>query len=384
MKKIAISIITVMVILISLSGIYASSEIGILDTEYTDTVYKFSENSDIKLPFVRITAARMIMDKDLNKSGISYANENISVINNLKGIQTLISSDTVRISGNMEYGIVIAPTVIIEGTIDKSMIILSQKVTIAENAVIKEDLLCTTNEIDILGSIEGNLLGAIENIDISGNISQDLRADVANITLGEKATIQGNIYLRSYNSIDISNKYPNAKIEIMEHKAAVYTMDIWKILRVSTIFAVLYLLFSSKTNIIKKALNKVKTYKVSTVMFGLASIMLIPLLFLIIILLSLIGLGIIAFPVTVLYSAFMITAFTLSTLVVGSVISEYIINKYSDKISGNIFKLILSLLLFFVLNMVCDLPTVGSTLSLILCILSAGIVFTTMFRKIKE
>jgi len=384
MRKIAISIIAVMVILISLSGIYASSEIAILDTDYTDTVYKFSENNDIKLPFVRMTAARMIMDKDINKSGISYAGESLSVINNLKGIQTLISSDTVRITGNMEYAVVIAPTVIIDGTIEKSMVIVSQNVTISENAVIKEDLFCSSSKLELLGSIEGNLLGAIENIDIFGNISQDLRADIGNITLDEKSKIQGNIYIRSYNNIDISDKYPNATIEVIKQTNEVYKMDIWKLLRTAAIFALLYLLISSKTNIIKNALIKVKTYRISTVVIGLASIILLPLLFILIVVLSLIGLGIIAFPIAILYSAFIISTFALSTLIVGSIMSEYIINKYSDKINGNIFKLIFALLLFFVINIVCDLPTVGSTISLMICVLSTGIVFTTTFRKIKE
>jgi len=384
MKKIAISIITVMVTLISLSGVYASSNIGVLDIAYTDNVYKFSENGDINLPFIRMTDARMIMDKDTSKSGMCYANESISVLNNLKGIQALVSSDTVRITGNIEYGIVIAPTVIIEGTIEKSIIIVAQNITISKNAVIKEDLLCSATKLELLGNIDGSLLGTIGIVDIYGNILQDFRVNTEAVTLANDSKIQGNIYISSSNKINIGDKYPNATIKLEEKANDVYKIDVWKILRISTLFTLIFLLISNKTKIIKNTLNKIKTYKMSTIMFGLASIILIPLIFILIFILTLIGLGIIAIPIAVLYGSFTFITFMLSTLVVGSVMSEYVLSKYNDKVNGKLFQLILVLIVFSVLNIISDLPTIGSTISIMLCILSTGIVFTSIFRKIKE
>lgn len=381
MKKLKICIIAVMLMFMSVSGIYAVSNISILDMEYTDNVYKFSESGDINLPFIRVSNGRMEIDKDVNKSGFSFANESLSVVNNLKGIQVLTSSDTVRINGNIEYGVVVAPTVIVEGTIDRSIMIVSENVTISENAVIKEDLLCMSGKIDLLGKIEGSLLGSIGQANISGNIVRDLRANISGITLGEKSNIQGNIYLRSYNNIDISAKYPNAIVNIIEKVEN--TIDIWGIVRTSLIFALIYLLISNKTNFVKNLLNKVKVYSKSTALFGFACILLFPAIILVIIGLTIFGLGIITIPALIMYGTFMLVAFMLSTFITGSVMCEYISNKYNNKIKGNWKKLILAFCLIFVLDLLTNLPMIGYTLSVALCILSTGILFTSIFRRIK-
>lgn len=363
------------------SGIYAISNVSIFDMEYADNVYKFSESGDINLPFVRVSNGRMEIDKDVNKSGFSFSHENLSVLNNLKGIQVLASSDTVRITGNMEYGMVIAPTVIVEGTIDRSIMIVSENVTISEKAVIKEDLLCMSGKLELLGNIQGNLLGSIDEANISGNISKDLRANVGSIILGEKSNIQGNIYLRSYNNIDISAKYPNAIVNIIEKTND--TINIWGIVRTSIIFALIYLLISNKTNFAKNLLNKVKVYSKSTVLLGFASILLFPAIILLFIALTIFGLGIITIPALIMYGAFMFVAFMLSIFITGSVMCEYVSNKYNNKIKGNWDKLIFAFCLMFMLDLLTNLPMIGYILSVALCILSTGILFTSIFRRTK-
>lgn len=384
MKKLSTCIVAVMLIFISLSGIYAVSDTSVFDMEYTENVYKFSEGTDIKLPFIRMSGERMEIDRDVNKSGISFARDGISVLNNLKGIQILSSSDTVRVTGNMEYGMVIAPTVIVEGTIEKSLIIVAENITISEKAVIKEDLLCSASKLDLLGNIEGNLLGTIGQANIEGNITKDFRVNVNDIFLATNSSIKGDIYLISTNSnINLSAVYPNATVKIIE-KTNTNTIDIWEILRTSLIFALIYLLLSNKTNLIKNTLNKVKSYWRATGLSGFASILLFPLIIVVVIFLTIFGLGIIAFPVAIAYGSFILIAFVLSAIIVGCMIAEYIANKYSDKIKGTWDKLILAFCTIFMLNLITNIPMIGYTISVALCILSAGILFTAIFRRIKE
>lgn len=384
MKKLSTCIVAVMLIFISLSGIYAVSDTSVFDMEYTENVYKFSEGTDIKLPFIRMSGERMEIDRDVNKSGISFARDGISVLNNLKGIQILSSSDTVRVTGNMEYGMVIAPTVIVEGTIEKSLIIVAENITISEKAVIKEDLLCSASKLDLLGNIEGNLLGTIGQANIEGNITKDFRANVNDIFLATNSSIKGDIYLISTNSnINLSAVYPNATVKIIE-EINTNTIDIWEILRTSLIFALIYLLLSNKTNLIKNTLNKVKSYWRATGLSGFASILLFPLIIVVVIFLTIFGLGIIAFPVAIAYGSFILIAFVLSAIIVGCMIAEYIANKYSDKIKGTWDKLILAFCTIFMLNLITNIPMIGYTISVALCILSAGILFTAIFRRIKE
>jgi hypothetical protein len=386
MKKLIICVIIVTFMLISSSGIYAVSEVSLLDVGYTDNIYKFSDDNEINLPFIRVSGERMIIDRDILKSGISFARDNINVLNNLKGIQVLSSSDTIRVNGNMEYGIIMAPTVIIEGTIDKTLMVIAENLTVSEDSVIKEDLLCSVSKLDLLGNIEGNLIGLIDQANILGNINQDFRADVNEINLGENSKIQGSIYLMSTNNIDISDKYPNATIKIIEKTNNVNNMDLGNILRTSLIITLICILITSKTNIIKNALIKVKEYRISTVMYGIASILVLPLIIIIFFVLTLIGLGIITIPTMIAYSSFMIISCILSTAIVGSMISEYILNKYENKVNGIWYKSIVMFCTIFVLNIIANLPSIGYTMSVALCILSSGILFTAIFRrtKIKE
>jgi hypothetical protein len=366
---------------ISLSSINAVSDLSIFDLGYSENIYKFSEDKDINLPFIRVSGERMEIDKDINKSGFSFA-RNISVLNRLTGIQILSSSDSVRVTGNLEYGVIMAPTVIIDGTIDKSVLIISKNITISKDAIIKEDLLCSTSNIQVIGNVEGSILGTIGKIDVLGNISQDLRANINEITLGENSNINGNIYLISTNeNINISAKYPNATINIIEESNGI---DIWNIIRTSLIFALIYLLLSNKTSYIKNGLNKVISYWKTTAIFGFGSILLFPLIVIAIIFLSVIGLGIVTVPFSIVYGGFMFIAFILSTFIVGSIMCEYISEKYNDKIKGIWDKLILAFCIMLVLNLVTFIPIIGYTLSVAICILSVGVLFTSLFKKIKE
>ncbi len=381
MKKLKLCLLTIMILFISLSSINAVSDLSIFDLGYSENIYKFSEDKDIKLPFIRVSGERMEIDKDINKSGFSFA-RNISVLNRLTGIQILSSSDIVRVTGNLEYGVIMAPTVIIDGIIDKSVLIISKNITISKDAIIKEDLLCSTSNIQVIGNVEGSILGTIGKIDVLGNISQDLRANINEITLGENSNINGNIYLISNNKdINISTKYPNAIINIIEESNGI---DIWNIIRTSLIFALIYLLLSNKTSYIKNSLNKVISYWKTTAIFGFGSILLFPLIVIAIIFLSVIGLGIVTVPFSIVYVGFMFIAFILSTFIVGSIMSEYISKKYNDKIKGTWDKLILAFCIMLVLNLLTFIPVIGYTLSVAICILSVGVLFTSLFKKIKE
>lgn len=382
MKKFKISIITMFIVLFGLTNIYASE--GIIDIEYSDSVYKLSESNIIDLPFLRVSAEKITMDKDVNKSGISLAKNMIEVTNNLKGIQTLMSSDTVRISGNMEYGLIMAPTVIIDGSIDKTLVIVANNVTITEKATIKEDLILSCDKLDMKGIIEGNLLGSSTNVNISGKILKDFRINSSNIVLSENSEIKEDIYIETYNNdINIKNRYPNATVKVLEKVDTNNYIDIWGIIRTSLLFSLIYLLLSLKTNVIKNAVEKVKTFRIFTVASGIVSILLIPLIFALVVFMIFIGLGIVVMPITLLYFTFMIISFSLSSLILGSVMCEYVANKYENKLQNFWSKLIMSFIIFAMIMFVPYVPYIGYTVSLTLCMISAGTLLTILVKKIK-
>lgn len=380
MKKIVLCLLIIMFSFVSFSGIYAVEDTSILDIKSTNDVYKFSEDKEIKLPFIRTSLNRMIMDKDLSKSGMSISTKNITATNNLKGIQTLISEDTIRVEGNMQYGVLIAPTVIIEGTIDKTVVVMAKNITVSEGAVIKEDLLAISTDLDILGSVEGNVLGSAKSLNVSGNISEDLRFYVDEINLDEASTISGSIYLSSYNDIDLGDRYPNAIINTLEKPQWYDLIYINEIIISSILFALIYLLVASKTNIFKNILNKVKSNKVSVPLYGALSIILVPVAFLLFILLLYIGTIEFAFAFAITYTAFMIVVGILSTFIVGSVMCEHIISKYGN-IKGFFYKFVFTLCVFLALSLITKLPYVNELFGMLIFLSASGIVLTSLIKK---
>lgn len=380
MKKIVLCLLIVMFSLVSFSGIYAVEDTSILDIKSTNDVYKFSEDKEIKLPFIRTSLSRMIMDKDLSKSGMSISTKNITATNNLKGIQTLISEDTIRIEGNMEYGVLIAPTVIIEGTIDKTILVMAKNITVSEGAVIKEDLLTVSEDLNILGSVEGNVLGSASNLNVSGNISQDLRFYVEKIDLEETSTITGSIYLSSYNDIDLGDRYPNAVINTLVKPQWYELIYINEIIISSILFALIYLLVTTKTNLLKNILNKVKSNKVSVPLYGALSIILIPLAFILFIILLYIGTVEFAFAFAIIYTAFMIVVGILSTFIVGSLMCEHIISK-NENIKGFFYKFVFTFCVFIALSLITKLPYVNELFGMLIFLFASGIILTSLIKK---
>lgn len=380
MKKLTLCLLMVMLVLINVSGLYAAENMAIMDVKSISDVYKFSDDENITLPFIRSSTGRMIIDKDVNKSGISYSSQNISVEKNLKGVQTLISSDAIRVQGNMEYGMLIAPTVIIDGTVDKSLVIIAQNLTISENAVIKEDIICSATKLELLGNVEGSVLGYITQVNISGKINQDFRAYIDEINLAEASAINGSIYLSSYNNINISDRYPNATINVLENVKWYETINLDKIFISSIVFALVYLLVANKTNVFKGMLDNVQKNSSKILIYGAFSIILVPLVAIIFVLLIVFRLEVVAVPLAVIYGALILIACMLSNFVVGSVMSEYLLKKYK-KINGNLYKFAFALTVFIVLSLIVRLPYIGEILVFAFSMITAGVLLTSVFKK---
>lgn len=378
MKKISLVLLTVMIIFLSFGSVFAG--VGVIDTSSSDEVYKFSNSNDIKLPFIRGSADRIVMDKDVIKSGITFASKNIDLTNKFKGIQTLVSGDTVKVTGEMEYGLIIAPNVIIEGNISKTLFVLSEKITVLENAIVNEDLICTTGNLDVKGTINGSLIGTVGDAKISGNILKDLRIKTDSLNV-DNGKIKGEVYLSTTNTnLKLAN-YPNAIISLKEMKKDDFGIDYSGIIRTTLIFAIAYILISTKTNIFKNMLKKVKEYRRYTVISGVLITLTIPLIYTLLFILSIFGLYVVTVPTIITYSTFIIIAFSLSTFILGSIMTEYIKEKYSDKFVNVWYRLIGNIVIFLILGFVTIIPMVGMTIAIIMCMLSAGILFTNIFKK---
>lgn len=214
----------------------------ILDIKQKDTVYKFSEEENIVLPFLRFSTDRVEIDREVSNLGITVANNGIDVNSETKNIQVLISNDTVRIQNSMEYPIILTQgNVIIDSKIDKTVVIFAgQKVTITENAVLNHDLICFANHLEVQGIVKGNVVGSTSNITVSGSIEKDLRMETDQIEVTDSKRVVGNVYLETTKEdLSIADKYPNAKIKRIQKNV---TSNIWQILMASIKSALVYTL----------------------------------------------------------------------------------------------------------------------------------------------
>jgi hypothetical protein len=376
MKK----ILVVLLILVSLSNVFAT---GVFDVKSTQEVYKFSDQGDINLPFIYSSAERLIMDKDLIKSGISMSSKNIDILNKLKGVQVLVSGDTVNVDNELEYGLIISPNVVINSSIDKMLVIISEKVNITSNSVLNDDIVIMSNEVVLSGNAKGNVLGSVQKFTLNSNIEKDLRLNLDSIVLGENSKISGDIYLETYNDIKLDN-YKNAtinKIDKITKESSISEMFLNN-LQIALVFALVYLFLSKKTNLFKFMFNKLK-YPIFTTISGFIILLTLPLVFIILLFLSVFGLYMLTIPFSIIYYGIILLSVLLSTFIVGSLMSEYISNKYTEVIKNNWYKLILSTIVFLVLKLIVEIPNFGFTLALCLCILSIGIVATLIFKKSK-
>ena len=374
-------------------NIYAQNvqtEEGMLDVELSDGVYKFSENKDIYLPFIRFATDRILIDKKLDGLGTSFSAQSIEVNSDIEGLQVLFATDSIRVNNKMEYGILFAGTnVTISSQIDKSLIVFaSEKLTITEDAVIKGDIICFGTDIEINGTVEGSVIGTANNVTVNGNINKDLRIQVENANIKEDI-VKGNIYVETYNkTLTLPESYKNTKINVLEIEQQEKSFDfsmIYMAIITAGVFTLMYFIVNkvSKNKLIDNTINKIKSRPIVAVLGGALSLMAIPAVFIILIMLSVLGLYMIAIPVLIIYLSFILVVGLLSTFIVGSVISEYMSKtKYLIE-KGSKMKYLFAFVMYVVLYVFARLPYLGGYVTMLLLILAIGIAICSIFCKIK-
>ena len=361
---------------------------GTFDTEITDKAYKYSDNKlSSYLPFLRLSTDRIIIDKEISRTGFNFSSKSIEVNSKTNGIQTLFSSDTIRINAPMEYGILFANgDIVINSNIEKTLILFSTgTVTISENASIGEDLICVANNIELNGTIKGSLIGSIEKASIKGKISNDMRGYFNELNIASNDNIGKNIYINTYNeNLNISDQYKDAIVNIKKvEKVNEFSLsNILGMIFNAIIFALLYLVINkaTKSKAFDYMLDKVKNNSTKVILSGTIILLATIPVFFILLFLSMFRLYIITIPILLVYVVSLIIIYMLNIFICGSVLYRYIKEKYLKE-SGTSTDVLGTICMFLVLTVLTKIPVVGSYILLALYILSVGIVFTLLFTR---
>ncbi|MBR5227843.1 MAG: polymer-forming cytoskeletal protein [Clostridia bacterium] len=357
----------------------------LLEVNIYEEDYILSEQKTPEMLFINQFTGKTILDEDVNKSGMYYSIGELQILKSLKGVHILISNDTVTIKGNVDNAVIIAPNVVIEGKINGDAIIYSPSLFIKENAEIAGDIMVSSNQMEMDGKINGSLIASItESLKITGTITKNLRVQASSIDAND-ANILGKIYVKTYEEMpSLLEKYPEAKIDILQVKTNnIESVIIQGVLTVA-IFVVLGLLVTRKdNNLVTKVLNKVKDNTASLVLPGVAILLPAVLVVSLLLLLCVFGLWIIAVPVLVIYLAIILTACMLSVLIVGTVLFETVKYKVIKNYETNttIKKIGLLALIYTVLYVLTVIPFIATYVSIILSVISAGILMSSLVKK---
>ncbi len=396
-KKINLKIIVVafMLLFVSLStNTFASTNEEtktIFDFESTNGVYKFSENNDIYLPFIRYATDRIVVDKPISKLGGLFSSKSIEVNEKMNGLKLLFATDSVRVNSEMEYPIILSGgNVVIDSNISKSAIIIaSDSITITDKANISDDIILMAKTIEIEGNVQGSVLGAADTINVKGNISNDLRVDATNVNISGDKNVLGNIYVRTTNTNleGIKDTYKSATIEVYNNKAqTMFTAKmITKIITSCLLLSLVFILIEklSKQKFSSAILKKTSERPLFVIISGTLFLVAMPIVLIALIVGCMFSLSAIAFPILVAYIAFAIIVFSLSTFIVGVYLYSYVKAKYMK--NNNIWMDIVgTFTIFILLKVLASIELISAYVIISLLIFSVGISLSVLFKKQKN
>ncbi len=378
MKKKIIAILFVFVLMLTtFSNIYA---VELLNLGIYETAYKLSKENDINLPFINVFDKSAIYDKTVKHSGITFGETTIDVEDKLEGVHGIFTGDMVTIKGEIEHGLIIAKNVVIEGKVSDDTVIIAETVKVLETAVIERDIVVISTDIDVLGTVKGNLIAVATDTKIAGTLEQDLRIVTATLDL-ENSKIKGKIEAEvNFEEVkeDILTAYPEAvvtKSVEKEDKVNIIRIIV-KGLKSVLVYTFVAAIITKKD---KSVVTKMSARFIENSTFGILSsaavLTLAPLILIGLVFAGAIGLGIIAWPALIIFTAVILLTLTLSQLIVGLFIYEV----FKKKIGK--YRLPVLTVIYAVLFALTQIPVIYSYVIVAICLVALGNVLTYIFKK---
>ena len=389
MYKKIISIALLVLCIFSFTTVNAATQSNFIDLQAYDKIYKMSEDSDVSLPFIKVFTDKALYDKSISKSGISIGYKEINVNQNLQGVQALISNDTVKVDGTLEYAVIMATNVEITGTISKDTLIMADSVFITENATIGGDVVVLAKTIELKGNVLGNFIAKSSNFLMSGNVAKDFRVCSENMQFNEYS-IDGNIYVETNSDVNLSEKYKDAivsKIQtsvITEEEKAQNTLDkVYKCVIAIALFTITNMIIKKiSPTLFTNIANKVKNNSSYAIILGVLALITIPLVIFLLIILSAFGLSAITLPLLVAYIALIVIVISLAKFITGSVLYEYI--KEKARVDTKLKEAATLIGVFAGIYILCNVPYIAGFTTMATVLFSAAAVITGMTKKNKE
>ena len=378
MKKKIVAILFVFVLMLTtFSNAYG---VELLNLGIYETAYRLSKDNDINLPFINVFDKSATYDKTVKHSGITFGETTIDVEDKLEGVHAILTDDMVTIKGEVEHGVILANNVVIEGKISDDTVIIAKKVQVMENAVVERDIVIVSTDLDVLGTVKGNLIAASLDAKVSGTIEQDLRIVTGTLNL-ENSTIKGKLEAEvDFEDVkqEILTAYPEAVVElnVKEDNSVNVTKIVIKGIKTVLVYTFIAAVITKKN---KSVATKMSARFMENSTFGILSsaavLTLAPLLLIVLTFAGVVGLGIIAWPVLIIFTAVILLALVTSQLIVGLFIYEVIKKKASK------YRIPTLAIIYTVLFALTQIPVVYSYAIVAISLVALGIVLTYIFKR---
>ena len=378
MKKKIVAILFVFVLMLTtFSNAYG---VELLNLGIYETAYRLSKDNDINLPFINVFDKSATYDKTVKHSGITFGETTIDVEDKLEGVHAILTGDMVTIKGEVEHGVILANNVVIEGKISDDTVIIAKKVQVMENAVVERDIVIVSTDLDVLGTVKGNLIAASLDAKVSGTIEQDLRIVTGTLNL-ENSTIKGKLEAEvDFEDVkqEILTAYPEAVVElnVKEDNSVNVTKIVIKGIKTVLVYTFIAAVITKKN---KSVATKMSARFMENSTFGILSsaavLTLAPLLLIVLTFAGVVGLGIIAWPVLIIFTAVILLALVTSQLIVGLFIYEVIKKKASK------YRIPTLAIIYTVLFALTQIPVVYSYAIVAISLVALGIVLTYIFKR---
>ena len=389
MYKKVICIAFALLCIFSLTTVNAATQSNFIDLQAYNEIYKMSEESDVSLPFIKVFSEKAIYDKPITKSGLSIASKGISTNQNIGGVQTIISNDTVQIDGTLEYAVIMATNVEITGTISKDVLILAESVFITDSATIGGDAIVMAKTTELKGNVVGNFIANSSSFLMNGTVGKDFRVRSENIEFNNY-TIGGNIYVETNSDVNLSEKYPEAvvakfqtNVVTKEEKTQQTLNKVYKCVIAIALFTITNMIIKKiNPNLFTNMANKVKNNSTYAIILGVLSLVTIPLVIFLLVILSAFGLSAVTMPLFVAYIALIIITISLAKFITGSVLYEYV--KEKAKVDTKLKEIATLIGIFAGIYILCNIPYIAGIMTMATVLFSAASVITAMTKKNKE
>ncbi|MBR6641829.1 MAG: hypothetical protein IKL08_06530, partial [Clostridia bacterium] len=378
MKKKIVAILFVFVLMLTtFSNAYG---VELLNLGIYETAYRLSKDNDINLPFINVFDKSATYDKTVKHSGITFGETTIDVEDKLEGVHAILTDDMVTIKGEVEHGVILANNVVVEGKISDDTVIIAKKVQVMENAVVERDIVIVSTDLDVLGTVKGNLIAASLDAKVSGTIEQDLRIVTGTLNL-ENSTIKGKLEAEvGFEDVkqEIISMYPEAVVElnVKEDNSVNVVKIVLKGIKTVLVYTFIAAVITKKN---KSVATKMSARFMENSTFGILSsaavLTLAPLLLIVLTFAGVVGLGIIAWPVLIIFTAVILLALVTSQLIVGLFIYEVIKKKASK------YRIPTLAIIYTVLFALTQIPVVYSYAIVAISLVALGIVLTYIFKR---